>query len=199
MAQWHWPTFVVGLVTVLLILALDRTRLNKFSLLIALAIASALVPLLNLATVPLVASLGPLPDTLPRPQLPDLALLPGLLAPAFALAIIALAQGAGIIQAYPNPDGKYPDASRDFTGQGAANIAGALFGGLPAGGSLGGTAMLVQGGARSRWAHIFTGLFAAAIILLFGPLVGKIAIPALAGLMLAGGFLTIKFAGVRKL
>ncbi len=198
-AQWHWPTFVVGLVTVLLILALDRTRLNKFSLLIALAIASALVPLLNLATVPLVASLGPLPDTLPRPQLPDLALLPGLLAPAFALAIIALAQGAGISQAYPNPDGKYPDASRDFTGQGAANVAGAFFGGLPAGGSLGGTALLVKGGAQSRWANIFTGLFAAVIILLFGTLVGKIAMPALAGLLIVVGFQTIKFGEIRKI
>lgn len=56
-AQWHWPTFLIGLVTVVLLVLLDRTRLNKFSLLIALAVASALVPLLNLTTVPLVASL----------------------------------------------------------------------------------------------------------------------------------------------
>ncbi|MCB9114011.1 MAG: SulP family inorganic anion transporter [Caldilinea sp.] len=197
-AQWHWPTFLVGLVTVVLIVLLDRTRLSKFSLLIALAVASALVPLLNLAAVPLVTGLGALPDTLPRPVLPDLALIPGLIAPAFALAIIALAQGAGISQAYANPDGKYPDASRDFTGQGAANIAGALFGGLPAGGSLGGTAMLVKGGAQSRWANIFTGLFAAIIILLFGTLVGKIAMPALAGLLIVVGYQTIKFGEIRK-
>ncbi|HQY93872.1 SulP family inorganic anion transporter [Caldilinea sp.] len=198
-AQWHWPTFLIGLVTVVLLVLLDRTRLNKFSLLIALAVASALVPLLNLTTVPLVASLGPLPNALPRPVLPELALIPGLLAPSFALAIIALAQGAGISQAYPNPDGKFPDASRDFTGQGAANIAGAFLGGLPAGGSLGGTAMLVKGDAQSRWANIFTGIFAAIIILLFGTLVGKIAMPALAGLLMVVGYQTIKFGEIRKI
>ena len=152
--QWHWPTFLVGMVTVLLILLLDRTRLNKFSLLIALVAASLLVPLLNLTDVPLVSSLGPLPDTLPRPVLPDLTLIPGLVAPAFALAIIALAQGAGTSQAYANPDGKYPNTSRDFTGPGAANIAGAFFGGLPAGGSLGGTALLVKGGAVALGQHL---------------------------------------------
>jgi len=197
--QWHWPTFLVGMVTVVLILVLDRTRLNKFSLLIALVVASLLVPLLNLTGVPLVSSLGPLPDALPRPALPDLTLIPGLLAPATALTIIALAQGAGISQAYANPDGKFPNTSRDFTGQGAANIAGALFGGLPAGGSLGGTALLVKGGAQSRWANIFTGLFAAIIILLFGTQVGRIAMPALAGLLIVVGYQTINFVAIRKI
>ena len=136
---------LVGVVTVVLIVVLDRVPyVNKLSLLIALAVASALVPLLDLTTVPLVSSLGALPDKLPRPVLPDLTFIPGLIGPAFALTIIALAQSAGISQAYVNPDGKYPDTSRDFLGQGAANLAGALFQGLPAGGSLGGTATAGQ-------------------------------------------------------
>lgn len=190
---------LVGVVTIALITLLDRTRLSKISLLIGLAVASALVPLLNLTTVPLVSSLGALPDTLPRPVLPDLSLLPGLIAPAFSLTIIALAQSAGISQAYANPDGKYPDASRDFSGQGAANLAGALVQGLPAGGSLGGTQMLVKAGAQSRWANIFTGVMAAILILVFGGLIGKIALAALAGLLIVVGYQTIKFGEIRKI
>src|SRR5512136_2299139 len=166
---------------------------------IVLVAASALVPLLNLTTVPLVSSLGAMPDRLPRPVLPDFAFLPGLIAPAFALTIIALAQSAGISQAYANPDGKYPNPSQDFTGQGAANLAGALVQGLPAGGSLGGTALLVKGGAQSRWANIFTALSAAIIILLFGDLIGKIALSALAGLLMVVGFQTIKFREINKI
>jgi SulP family sulfate permease len=183
-----------------LIVVLDRIKyINKASLLMALAAGSALVPLLNLSTVPLVSSLGALPDRLPRPMLPDLTFIPGLIGPAFALTIIALAQSAGISQAYVNPDGKYPNPSRDFTGQGAANLAGALVQGLPAGGSLSGTALLVKGGAQSRWANIFTAISAAIIILVFGDLIGKIAIAALAGLLMVVGFQTIKFRDINKI
>jgi SulP family sulfate permease len=131
--------------------------------------------------------------------LPDFAFLPGLIAPAFALTIIALAQSAGISQAYANPDGKYPNPSQDFAGQGAANLAGALVQGLPAGGSLGGTALLVKGGAQSRWANILTGLISAILILLFGALIGKLAISALAGLLMVVGFQTIKFREINKI
>jgi SulP family sulfate permease len=140
-----------------------------------------------------------MPESLPRPMLPDFAYLPGLIAPAFALTIIALAQSAGISQAYANPDGKYPNPSQDFTGQGAANLAGALVQGLPAGGSLGGTALLVKGGAQSRWANIFTGLISAILILLFGAAIGKIALAALAGLLMVVGFQTIKFREINKI
>ena len=110
-----------------------------------------------------------------------------------------MAQSAGISQAYANPDGKYPDASRDFGGQGIANLAGALFQGLPAGGSLGGTELLVKAGAQTRWANILTGVMAAVIILVFGNLIGKIAMPALAGLLIVVGYQTIKFRAIRKI
>ena len=197
--QINPQVLLVGVVTVVLIVVLDRVPyVNKLSLLIALAVASALVPLLDFATVPLVSSLGALPDKLPRPVLPDLTFIPGLIGPAFALTIIALAQSAGISQAYVNPDGKYPDTSRDFLGQGAANLAGALFQGLPAGGSLGGTELLVKGGAKSRWANIFTGVMAAIMILLFADFIGKIALSALAGLLIVVGFQTIKFREIDK-
>jgi sulfate permease, SulP family len=188
------------MVTIVLIVVLDRLPyINKVSLLVALVVASALVPLLNLTTVPLVSSLGAMPDSLPRPVLPDRAYIPGLIAPAFALTIIALAVSAGVSSAYTNPDGKYPDASRDFSGQGAANLAGALVQAVPAGGSLSGTAMLVKGGAQSRWANIFTGVFAAIIILLLGDFIGKIALSALAGLLMVVGFQTIKFGEIKKI
>jgi SulP family sulfate permease len=200
LGQIDYQVLLVGIVTIVLIVVVGRLpHLNKIALLIALVVASALVPLLNLTTVPLVSSLGAMPDTLPRPVLPDLAFISGLIGPAFALTIIALAQSAGISQAYVNPDGKYPDPSRDFTGQGAANLAAALFQGLPAGGSLGGTELLVKGGAQSRWANIFTAISAAVIILLFGNFISKIALSALAGLLIVVGFQTIKFPEINKI
>ncbi len=200
LGQLDYQVLLVGVVTVVLIVVLDRLPyINKVSLLLALTVGSALVPLLNLTTVPLVSSLGAMPDRLPRPMLPDLAYTLPLIPAAFALTIIALAQSAGISQAYVNPNGKYPNPSRDFTGQGAANLASALLQGLPAGGSLGGTQLLVKGGAQSRWANLFTALSAAIIILLFGDLIGKIALSALAGLLMVVGFQTIKFREINKI
>ena len=126
LGQINLEIFLVGMVSIVLIVGLDRVKyINKVSLLLGLVVSSALVPLLNLTTVPLVSSLGAMPESLPRPVLPDFSFIPGLIAPAFALTIIALAQSAGISQAYANPDGKYPNPSQDFTGQGAANLAGA--------------------------------------------------------------------------
>jgi SulP family sulfate permease len=115
-----------------------------------------------------------------------------LIIPAFALSIIGLVQGAGISQGYPNPDGKFPDPSGDFFGQGVANLAASFFRGMPAGGSLSGTALVVGSGARTRWANVFAGILIAIIILLFSNLVELIAMPALAGLLIVIGFQTIK-------
>src|SRR5512139_1701780 len=72
LGQIDYQILLVGVVTVVLIVVLDRVRyVNKVSLLIALVVSSALVPLLNLSTVPLVSSLGAMPDALPRPVLPS--------------------------------------------------------------------------------------------------------------------------------
>ena len=195
--QVNWPTLAVGLATIALIVGLDRTPLSKVSLLIAPVVGSALVPLLNLSSVLLVSDVSPLPDSLPRPVLPDLTFIPGLIGPAIALSIIALVQGAGISQSYPNPDGDYPETSRDFVGQGAANVAGALFQALPADGSLGGTALLVKGGARSRWANVLTGVLAAVVVVLLAGFIGRLAMASLAGMLIVAGFQTIRFPTIR--
>jgi SulP family sulfate permease len=105
-----------------------------------------------------------------------------------SIAIIGLVQGAGVSQGTPNPDGRYPDVSRDFLSQGAANMATGMVGGIPAGGSVSGTALIMGAGARSRWGNIFVGLFVALIVLLVGPLVERVPMPALAALLIVAGF-----------
>jgi len=110
-----------------------------------------------------------------------------LILPALAIALIALVQAAGVSQSVPNPDGEYPDPSGDFRGQGIANMAVGLAGGLPVGGSVSGTALVRSSGAQSRWANIFTGLFGLVVVLLFAPLVELIPLAALAGLLVTVG------------
>jgi SulP family sulfate permease len=187
------PIFAVGLTTVILILLFNRNRKTKpYSLIFAMVIASTLAALPGFDLVPTVGDVTDVPGALPRFYIPDFSLLLSLVIPAFALSIIGLVQGAGISQGYPNPDGKFPDPSGDFFGQGVANLAASFFQGMPAGGSLSGTALVVNSGARSRWANVFVGILIAIIILLFSDLVELIAMPALAGLLIVIGFQTIK-------
>ena len=72
-------------------------------------------------SVVLVGDTAVIPNSLPRPVLPQLTLVPQLLVPAIAIGIIGLVQATGVSQAYPNPDGKYPDPDGDFRGQGLAH------------------------------------------------------------------------------
>jgi SulP family sulfate permease len=133
-----------------------------------------------------------IPTSIPMPKLPDISLVPALWKDALALAIIALVQGAGVSKSYPNPGNVYPDRSRDFIGQGAANLGASLFQGIPIGGSVSGTALNISSGAKSRWANIFSGLLVVAAVLLFSRAVSLAAMPAMAGLLIVAGFQSIK-------
>jgi len=125
--QVDLPTLMVGIATILLIIVLERTRLKSFGIVVALIVASLLVPLFDWDSVALVADIATIPDSLPRPTLPSLSVFPALVIPAISLALVGLVQGAGVSQNYVNPDGRYPDPSGDFAGQGVANIAAGLF------------------------------------------------------------------------
>jgi SulP family sulfate permease len=189
---------VIGVFSLALIVALLwHKALQRFAFIIAIAVATVLLLLLtlpalptaaNFAAVPTVGSISAIPRELPQLALPQLSLVLSLLLPALSIAIIGLVQGAGVSQGTPNPDGRYPEVSRDFLGQGAANIATSFVGGIPAGGSVSGTALIMGAGARSRWANILVGVFVALIVLLAGPLVELVPMPALAALLIVAGF-----------
>ena len=185
---------ITGVITMVLMILLQRTRLKTFSILVAMFVASLVPILLGWETVSQVQDIAPIPSQLPRPFLPELSslptLIPALLAPALALAIVGLVQGAAVTHEYPNPDGSKPDASGDFKGQGIANIITGFFQGMPVGGSFSATAILVSGGARTRFANIAAGLGIAAALLLLGGVIGLLAMPAL------GGFLIVLGVGV---
>lgn len=184
-------SLAVGLLTLVLISALARTRLRNFAMLLAMLIASFARFFLSWDQVRVVGDVAEITGGLPLPVLPELSLLPHLLGPALAIATIGLVQGAGVSKAYPNPDGTYPDVSRDFVGQGAANMAAGIFQGMPIGGSVGTTALSVSAGARTRWANVFSGLIIATVVLLFSRAVSLVAMPAMAGLLIAAGFQSI--------
>jgi SulP family sulfate permease len=190
-SQVRAETLTIGIATIVLIVLLERTRLRALGLVVALALTSLAVGWFGWDEVLTLSDLGIDVGALPRPELPQLSAVPALLLPAASLAFVGLVQGAGISANYPNPDGSYPEASRDFVGQGAANIAAGLFRGMPVGGSLSATALNTQAGARSRSSLLITSLVMVVVIVAFGDLIGGVAMPALAGLLMLIGYRTI--------
>lgn len=187
----------VGVGTLALIGLLLHTRLRKFAFLVSIVVVTLAVALLGGEAVPTVGDMARVSTGLPRLTFPPVAFFPELLLGALSVSIVGLMQGAGVSQGYPNPDGRYPDTSRDFRGQGAANLAAGLFQGVPAGGSISGTSVIVGAGARSRWANILAGLSVAAIVLLVGPAVERVPLAALAGLLVMVGSQALRLTDVR--
>jgi SulP family sulfate permease len=177
-------TTVVGLSTVVLVVVLRRTRLKLFAMALALVVMTLAVALLGLSSVAVVGDIAPIPRSLPWPQLPDLSLAPRLLLPAVSLVIIGLVQGAGISRTVPNADGRFGDTSRDFAGQGVANIVSGCFAGGVAGGSVQATALNVGAGARTRWSSVVTAAFVVVVIVSAAPLVQQVPLAVTAGILI---------------
>jgi SulP family sulfate permease len=195
--EFLWPAVLIGSLTVALIVILERTRLGALSMVAAILIASAAVELLGLDAVAQLRDITEIPGSLPTPAMPDVSLVFSLILPALSLAFVGLVQGAAISSSVPNPDGSYPDASGDFRGQGVANIGSGLFSGMPVGGSMSATSIVTTAGARSRLALVVAAATMAAAVLLFADVVGYIAMPALAGLLIVVGVKTFKPDNVR--
>lgn len=193
--QINLATLGIGILTIVLILVLDRTPLKSFSMLLALIIGAAMVKFMSFDSVALV---GEIPEGLPVPMLPRLTLVPELLLSAIAIGIIGLVQATGVSQGYPNPDGDFPNPDGDFKGQGIGNIVAGFFQGLPIGGSVSGTALVVGAGAQSRWSNIFTGLFVAIGVLLFATQIENLPMTSLAAILILAGFQAIKPKEIRK-
>ena len=179
------PSLLTGLAALAILVGLSWTRLSTVSALVALAVPTAGVALAGADTVTLVKDTGDIPRGIPLPQLPDLGQLSfPLLTGALAVVAIVLVQGSGVADAAPNRDGTASNSNRDFVAQGMGNVAAGLFRGLPVGGSVGQTALNQTVGGRTRWAAICSGLWMIAILAAFSTVIGLVAMPTLAAVLI---------------
>jgi SulP family sulfate permease len=199
-SEIHFASLTVGVITIVLILWLQRTRLGGLGMVVAILVGSALAALLNYVGIPVetLGDIAQVPSALPFPHLPPLDGVAELMISAIALAFVGLVQGAGVSAGIPNPDGQSSDANRDFIGQGTGNLLAGLFRGMPVGGSMSASSLVYSAGARTRMALVMAGGVMALVILLLADVVELVAMPALAGLLITVGAMTIKPAQVKS-
>lgn len=184
---WHPAAVAVALGTVAVWAVFHFIKpLESFATLLALVVVTAVVAVAHI-DVETVGDIASIANALPPVTVPNFAAMPELLVGGVAVALVALAQAAGISAAVPNPDGSRTNMNGDFLAQGAANVAGGLFGALPAGGSLSRTGVATSAGAQTRWAGIFAGLWLAVLVLVAGSAAEIIPMPVIGGLILVIG------------
>jgi SulP family sulfate permease len=186
-----------GLAAVVLLVVLRRTPLAAGATLAAVVLPTVAVTLAG-ADVATVADVGSFPTGLPVPDWPGLdTFSPALVTGALAVAAIVLVQGAGVGESAAAADRHAPDPNRDLVAQGAGNLASALIGGQPVGGSLGQTALNVASGARSRWAAVSSGVWMLLIVSLLSDLVGRVAMPTLSAVLVVAALGSMPVGRIR--
>lgn len=197
-ADPHWWPVAIAAGVALVMLLGARIRPSLPASLIAVAAATGLAELWDLD----VARIGSLPTGLPAPAVPDVpwAEIPTLVLPAVAVALLAALESllsATVADAMSVSERHDPD--RELFGQGVANLAVPLFGGIPATAAIARTAVNVRSGASSRLAAVVHALVLLLAMVSLGPLVGVIPLAALAGVLVGTAARMVEVSSVRAL
>ena len=182
----NWTALGIGLVTLTLMVAMRRLFPRFPGLIVAMALAALAVMALKLPVDTIQSRYGELPRHLPLPAIPSITLarLTELLPSALTLAFLAAIESLLSAMVADRMIGSRHRPNAEVLAQGWANIASALFGGLPATGAIARTATNVRAGGQTPLAGIFHAVIILLVMLLAAPLAGYLALPALAALLL---------------
>ncbi|HEY6869380.1 MAG TPA: SulP family inorganic anion transporter [Novosphingobium sp.] len=176
----------VGGGSLMLILALRRVSPRLPGYLITIIVAALAVIALRLPVDTVGMRFPNMPTTLPAPHLPafSLATLREVLPSAFTIAFLAGIEALLSAVVADGMTGYRHRSGQELVGQGVANLASALFGGLPATGAIARTATNIRSGAQTPVAGITHAVFLLVILLIAGKLVAYVPMPALAAILL---------------
>ena len=175
----------VGLGSAVLIFGLRALRPNWPGMLLAVVAASLLAALLHLPVATIASRFGALPHGLPAPHLPVISgeLLVRLMPVALSFTLLGGVESLLSAKVADSMTGRRHRANMELVAQGLANIASALFGGLPVTGTIARTATNVRAGATSPLSGMLHALFVLLFLLVAAPLAGYVPLAALAGML----------------
>ena len=171
--------------TVGVILLLRRYRPSWPGLLIAVVVASAATAALDLPVSTIGTKFGGIPSGLPMPALPHLSLdlAIAVLPDAIAFALLGAIESLLSAVVADGMTGRRHRSNTELVGQGVANIASALFGGICVTGTIARTATNVRAGGTSPVSGMLHAAFLLVFMLVAAPLAAYIPLAALAGVL----------------
>lgn len=174
-------------------------------------VPSPLVAIIVLTTVSIVwkldvrtvGDLGELPSTLPVflwPEVPiTMATLWIILPYSLAIAAVGLLESLLTAQIIDDMTDTPSDKNRECTGQGIANFASGLFGGMAGCAMIGQSVINVKSGGRGRLSSFTAGLALLLLLVLLNPWVKQIPMPALVAIMIMVSIGTFSWTSIKNL
>jgi SulP family sulfate permease len=190
--------FAIAAGSVIVILAMRRWLPKWPGMLVAIVLASGAVFLFRLPVETVGSVFGELPRGLPLPQLPDLswARIVAVMPDALAFSLLGAIESLLSASVADGMTGRRHRSNCELVAQGSANIASALFGGLPVTGTIARTATNVRAGARGPIAGMTHAVLLLVFLLAAGPLLAHIPLAALAGVLIVIGWTMIEHRAV---
>jgi sulfate permease, SulP family len=194
-------TLAVGGSALALLLVVERLRPHSPAPLAIVAGGIAVSWLAGLDAAG-VSTVGHIPQALPPVTLPDLELVMRLLPGAVGIALMSFTETIAVGRAFALPSDPPIRADRELLSTGAANLSGAFFGAMPAGGGTSQTAVVRAVGGRTQNASLVTAATSAATMLVLAPLLGLLPQAVLAAIVIVYSVGLIQpgeFAAIRKI
>ena len=190
---------VAGLAIIYLLPLLTKAVPSPLVCIVVLTAVSMLLGL-NIRTV---GDMGQLPDSLPLFLLPDIPLnfetLRIIFPYAVTLSIVGLLESmmtAAIVDDMTDTDS---NKNRECVGQGTANIAASLLGGMAGCAMIGQSVINVKSGGRGRLSTLFAGVLLLVLVVFLGPWVKQIPIAALVAVMVMVSIATFSWQSIINL
>jgi sulfate permease, SulP family len=181
----NWYAVAIGAGTVLIILLSPKlTRVVPGSL-IAILLSTIAVQIFHLPVETIGSRFGSIPSFLPMPMIPhlDWNIIKNSIQPAFTIAILGGIESLLSAVVADGMIGGNHKSNLELVAQGGANIASALFGGIPATGAIARTATNVKNGGRTPVAGMVHALTLLIIMLAVGKWATLIPMSCLAGVL----------------
>jgi SulP family sulfate permease len=195
-----YPLLLAGLAIMVL---LPRLTTVVPAPLVAIVVLTVVTVAAHIA-VPTVGDQGALLDSVPLPGLPDVPLTwetLRIIAPyALGMALVGLLESLMTATFVDEITDSRSDKRRESWGQGVANIVTGFFGGMGGCAMIGQTMINVRsGGARTRLSTFLAGVFLLVLCVLLGPVVARIPMAALVGVMIMVSVGTFDWHSLRTL
>jgi high affinity sulfate transporter 1 len=177
-------TLLLAVLLLALIFGLERFAPRAPAPLIAIAIAIAASGLFGLSEAG-VSTVGRIPGGLPTLVWPRLDLVGEMWPAAAGIALMSFTETIAAARAFGAAGEPRPEPNQELLAVGLGNVAGGLFGAMPAGGGTTQTAVNRKAGARTQVAELVTAAAAVATLLLLAPVIALMPQAALAAVVVA--------------
>jgi len=200
----HWPTAVMGIFSLLLLVLLRRANVRVLAGVITLVTVSLVVHFqsqlleggifgideaINVERqyhIALVGDSGLLNGLIPHWSLPfiDLKHISMMIPFAFAVSLLSILESTSVAKSIAATTGQRLSVNQEILGLSIGNFISSMVGAMPISGSPSRSALNFQMGADTRFSAIFSAFGVAGLVYIFEPLITQIPLTALAALVL---------------